>query len=315
MGCRRDARGDAARAESTASRGFPPNRVGYTRGVSGSLYRSRVERVCTRLNSPGEQDAPPSAAPQKALARCIVVVPCFNEAGRLRTDAFAGFLRSPESRGIHLLLVNDGSRDATLSLLQVLRSRFPDRIRVLDLQPNGGKAEAVRHGMLHAIALGNCDITGFWDADLATPLAQIPDLAAVLTGNPHLTMVFGARVRLLGRAIHRQPLRHYLGRCFATTASTLLRLPIYDTQCGAKLFRVNDELSAVLADPFQSRWIFDVELLARFMARHRGDPASVRDRIYEYPLPEWTDVAGSKVGGMDFFKAFGELYRIYQRYL
>ncbi len=253
--------------------------------------------------------------PQVPAARSIVVVPCYNEASRFRADAFAGFLESQQSHGIDLLFVNDGSRDATLSVLQVLRSRFPDRVRVLDRQPNAGKAEAVRHGMLHAVTLGNYRITGFWDADLATPLAQIPDLAAVLNHDPQLTMVFGARVRLLGRAIHRQPLRHYLGRCFATTASLLLRLPIYDTQCGAKLFRVTPELGEVLTDPFQSRWIFDVELLARFMARHRGDPASVHDRIYEYPLPEWTDVAGSKVNALDFFKAFGELFRVYQRYL
>ncbi len=255
-----------------------------------------------------------AATPQSAL-RCIVVVPCYNEAARLRTEAFAEFFESRQARETQLLFVNDGSRDATLSVLQALRSRFPQRVRVLDKQPNGGKAEAVRHGMLHAIALGNCDITGFWDADLATPLAQIPDLAAVLDRDRQLTMVFGARVRLLGRKIHRQPLRHYLGRCFATTASTLLRLPIYDTQCGAKLFRITPELAEVLAEPFQSRWIFDVEMLARFMARHRNDPGFVRDRIYEYPLPEWTDVAGSKVGSLDFFKAFGELFRIYQRYL
>ena len=139
--------------------------------------------------------------------------------------------------------------------------------------------------MLHALALDGCKITGFWDADLATPLEQIVDLAAVLLADPKLLMVFGARVRLLGRNIQRQPVRHYLGRCFATTASTLLRLPIYDTQCGAKLFRITPELGVVLADPFQSRWIFDVELLARFMARHRGAPDAVRDRIYEYPLP------------------------------
>ncbi|RRA48566.1 glycosyltransferase [Acidipila sp. EB88] len=248
-------------------------------------------------------------------ARCTVVVPCYNEAARLRTNDFVTFLQNTENRDLQLLFVNDGSRDATLSVLQDLRSRFPARIRVLDKQPNGGKAEAVRHGMLHALSLKGCEITGFWDADLATPLEQIPDLEAILLRHPQLTMVFGARVRLLGRAIQRQPLRHYLGRCFATTASTLLRLPIYDTQCGAKLFRVTPELTQVLAAPFQSRWIFDVELLARFSARHRSDEVPLRDQIYEYPLPEWTDVAGSKVGSLDFFKAFGELFHIYQRYL
>lgn len=247
--------------------------------------------------------------------RSIVVVPCYNEAARLRVDAFASFLEDPQSAAIHLLFVNDGSRDATLSVLQSLESRFPSRVAVLDQPANRGKAEAVRAGMLHATAHPDCAVTGFWDADLATPLAQILDLATILRLSPHLMMVFGARVRLLGRDIHRQPLRHYLGRCFATAASTLLRLPIYDTQCGAKLFRVTPDLRAVLAEPFQSRWIFDAEILARFMALHRAEPALIGSQIYEYPLPTWNDVAGSKVGPLDFFKAFGELLYIRRRYL
>ena len=137
----------------------------------------------------------------------------------------------------------------------------------------------------------------------------------MLAENPRLDMVFGARVRLLGRNIHRKSWRHYLGRCFATAASTLLRLPIYDTQCGAKLFRATPELREVLTAPFESRWIFDVELLARFMARHRADPATLHDRIYEFPLPTWTDIDGSKVGPVDFLKASWELFRTYRRYL
>ncbi len=258
---------------------------------------------------------PSAAQPTFPAPATIVVVPCYNEARRLRTNAFAAFLTSPRSEGIQLLFVNDGSRDATLAVLHALRSRFPDRIRVLDKQPNGGKAEAVRHGMLHALALPGCTVTGFWDADLATPLEQIPDLAAILHARPEINMVFGARVRLLGRHIHRQRLRHYLGRFFATGASRVLRLQIYDTQCGAKLFRATDEFGEVLTGAFLSRWIFDVELIARFLARHNGNPARLRHEIYEYPLPEWTDVAGSKVKPTDFFKAFGELFQIYRRYL
>ncbi len=261
----------------------------------------------------------PQAVPAKdgatGRARAVVVIPCYNEATRLRTDAFAAFLESPAGAGIDFIFVNDGSSDATLSVLDALRSRFADRIRVFDKQPNAGKAEAVRYGMLQAIAGGACEVTGFWDADLATPLEQIPDLAGVLLGTPGLTMVFGARVRLLGRQIHRQRARHYLGRCFATAASRVLRMQIYDTQCGAKLFRVTPELADVLARPFLSRWIFDVELLARFLARHGGDPAPVREMIYEYPLPAWSDVAGSKVHPLDFFKAFNELLQIRRHYL
>ncbi len=250
-----------------------------------------------------------------AAPRSIVVVPCYNEAARLRADAFAAFLDHPHSAATHLLFVNDGSRDATLAVLQSLHARFPTRTAILDQPVNRGKAEAVRAGMLHALAQPGCTLTGFWDADLATPLAQIPDLAAVLAQQPHLAMVFGARVRLLGRDIHRQPLRHYLGRCFATAASKVLRLPIYDTQCGAKLFRATPQLRAVLAEPFQSRWIFDVEILARFMDLHRATPNLMRTLIYEYPLPSWRDVAGSKVHPLDFFRAFGELLHIRRRYL
>jgi glycosyltransferase involved in cell wall biosynthesis len=246
---------------------------------------------------------------------CTVVIPCYNEATRFRAEPFAQFLAAPENSSVKLLFVNDGSRDNTLAVLEAFRSQFPDRVSVYDQQPNRGKAEAVRNGMLQVIASGQAQITGFWDADLATPLAQITDFLHLLATRPQVNMVFGARVRLLGRAIHRQQLRHYLGRCFATVVSILLRMPIYDTQCGAKLFRITPELSKVLAEPFHSRWIFDVEILARFIQLHKGDARPVANEIYEYPLPEWTDVAGSKVSSLDFFRAFGELATIYRRHL
>lgn len=250
-----------------------------------------------------------------AAENCTVIIPCYNEAARLRVDEFQRFLGDPGVEHIRLLFVNDGSTDQTLALLQEIAGRFPERVRVLDQQPNQGKAEAVRNGMLHAIDAGEAAVTGFWDADLATPLAQIPDLLQVLVNTPGLNMVFGARVRLLGRRIDRQPLRHYLGRCFATTVSMLLRLPIYDTQCGAKLFRVTPELRTVLEQPFRSRWIFDVEILARFLALEKHESWRLEHEIYEYPLPVWTDVAGSKVGSLDFFRAFVELAGIYRRHL
>lgn len=241
-------------------------------------------------------------------ARCVVVVPCYNEAARLQPLRFSEFLAQDER--VDFLLVNDGSKDATLSVLETLRKKHPDRIRVLDKQPNGGKAEAVRAGMLAAIVGEGVAVTGFWDADLATPLDVIPQLLNKLMEDPGRQMIFGSRVRLLGHAIHRKPLRHYLGRCFATAVSIILALPIYDTQCGAKLFRVTPEFKSILASPFQSRWIFDVEIIARFMAIHNKDASFADEAIYENPLPRWEDVAGSKVGPLDFFTAFYELMRI-----
>jgi hypothetical protein len=122
-------------------------------------------------------------------------------------------------------------------------------------------------------------------------------------------MVFGSRVKLLGRRIVRKPHRHYLGRIFATVVSNVLRLPVYDTQCGAKLFRRTSQLAVVLQNPFRSRWIFDVEILARFI--HTCGIEYVKNSVYEYPLAEWCDIGGSKVKPGDFLKALGDLLRIW----
>jgi hypothetical protein len=188
---------------------------------------------------------------------------------------------------------------------------------ILDLPRNSGKAEAVRCGLLRALQAPGVLYAGFWDADLATPLNAVDDLLGILADNPHIEMVFGSRVKLLGRNIERRALRHYLGRVFATCASLVLMLPIYDTQCGAKLFRVNPDLTMVLQEPFCSRWIFDVEIIARFLRLYADEGAqrNLRDAIYEFPLQCWTDVPGSKVRSKDFFWAIRDLTVIRQRYL
>ena len=251
--------------------------------------------------------------PASADHRCTIVVPCYNEASRLPTGKFTAFLRrSPE---INFLFVNDGSRDDTLEVLETLRRACPSSVEVLDKPVNAGKSEAVRDGMLRAIELGKGGFVGFWDADLATPLEAIPDLLQKLIDHPALQMVFGARIRLLGRKVHRKASRHYLGRVFATVASIVLRLPVYDTQCGAKIFRINPGLSQILSEPFISRWVFDVEILARFIALNDGNVQPLHDAIYEFPLHSWEDIAGSKVKPGDFLLAFVDTFRIYRKYL
>jgi len=254
-----------------------------------------------------------SSLPMKAQSSCTIIVPCFNEGARLQSGQFLEFVSRHDD--IHFLFVNDGSKDNTLSVLEDMRKGHEERIHILDKEFNAGKAEAVRTGMLAAMQHANVAYVGFWDADLATPLDAIPEFIALLAGNDRLQMVFGSRVRLLGREVHRRAIRHYLGRVFASVVSIVLRLPIYDTQCGAKLFRATPELSQVLHEVFLSRWVFDVEILARYIALHRGDTSYLRDSIYEVPLTRWDDVAGSKVHPGDFFKAFLDVLRIYARYI
>jgi len=239
----------------------------------------------------------------------VLVVPCYNEASRLSIEAFDRFLGSYPRVGF--LLVNDGSRDDTLQVLQSIAARHRDGVvEVLDLGANRGKAEAVRLGLLRALDRGSTFV-GFWDADLATPLETIIEFRSVLFERPGLDWVIGARVKLLGRHIDRHALRHYLGRIFATAASLTLGIAVYDTQCGAKLFRRNRPLETVLQEPFGSRWVFDVELIGRYLnAWRRQGEALPESRIFEYPLHSWEDVGGSKVKPTDFFRAFLELVGI-----
>jgi putative flippase GtrA len=240
-------------------------------------------------------------------SRTCIVVPCYNEATRLPVQAFELYLDTTSA--VSFVLVNDGSTDATLSVLHGLAQKYPGRVRVLDVQPNQGKAEAVRRGMVLAMAGDEFSYAGFWDADLATPLDEIAVLVAVFDRLARVDIVFGTRVGLLGRDIERKAARHYAGRLFATAASTVLALPVYDTQCGAKLFRISDENRALFAEPFGSRWIFDVELVARYCRTRSG-----LSGIYELPLDHWRDVGESKVRAIDFARAIGEMLIIYRTY-
>ena len=245
------------------------------------------------------------------MGTSTIVVPCYNEAERLRSDSFRDYLRShPDTT---FLFVDDGSKDRTLTVLRALKGAAPAQIDVLPLAKNSGKGEAVRQGLLHAVQHHSSSYIGYWDADLATPLEAIDDLLGILSSQPPIDIVMGSRVRLLGREIRRKAARHYLGRVFATFASMVLRMPVYDTQCGAKLLRVTPELNKLLELPFCSRWIFDVELIARFSQLHsdRGDSL---DWIYEFPLHHWDDVEGSKLRAFDFLRAGRDLLEINRRY-
>jgi glycosyltransferase involved in cell wall biosynthesis len=247
------------------------------------------------------------------LSKTIIVIPCFDEAERLQVDLFKDFCdRCTE---VDFLFVNDGSRDNTLSIVQELAKLNPERFNVLDRQPNQGKAEAVRAGILEAFKQAP-NYIGYWDADLATPLNEIPRFIELLDRHPQYELLFGARVKLMGYLVQRSPVRHYLGRIFATVASIILGLGVYDTQCGAKLFRASSSLHALMSEPFITSWVFDVEIIARLIQARRGtDLPPACEVICELPLNEWRDIAGSKVKPYDFLKAMVEMTKIYWRYL
>jgi len=218
-----------------------------------------------------------------------VIVPCYDEATRLPREEFRRF--AAENRGVRFLFVDDGSADGTAQVVAALADEIGGK--ALILPRNSGKAEAVRQGVLALRGERDCELIGFWDADLATPLDEVPRLAEVLREHD-LSMVMGSRWMHLGEnRILRRWQRHALGRVFAFSVARLLDSPVYDTQCGAKLFTA--EIAAKLFEkPFLTRWFFDVELLRRLQClRNSRDLAGA---AWEVPLRVWRDVERSKVG-------------------
>jgi dolichyl-phosphate beta-glucosyltransferase len=242
-----------------------------------------------------------SAAPS-----LTVVIPCFNEAERLDEGPLLAFLDSCTEAS--LLFVDDGSTDATADRLAAIAAARPARIDLLSLRPNGGKAEAVRRGMQTALDRG-AGVVGYLDADLSTPPGEIFRLRAAFERSG-VEAVLGARVALLGTDIERSAVRHYLGRVFASVASAILQVRVYDTQCGAKLFRASAALQAAIATPFLSRWAFDVELLGRLLTGGEGVPGMPISAVVEVPLTTWHDVKGSKLSPLAMARTLADLGRI-----
>ena len=233
-----------------------------------------------------------------------IVVPCYNEEKRLEGRQFLEFAaRHPHVR---LTMVDDGSRDETPRILRELQQQSHNRIQYLRCAENCGKSEAVRRGMRHVIEAESGEAAvGFIDADLSAPLEASLSLANVLACNTDVEIVLGSRFPLVGRQIQRHWVRKWLGFTFSAVASGAIGLPLRDTQCGAKLFRITPALKLALGRPFSSRWIFDVELLARYLA---NSPTSDACRIiYELPLDQWREVDGSKLKPSDFLRAIYEL--------
>lgn len=245
--------------------------------------------------------APARTPPSDVGHLPVLVVPCYNEADRLDRDA----LRQLANGGqVRLLLVNDGSGDATASVLAEVAAGTASQ--VLNLTTNAGKGEAVRFGLRSAIATG-ATVVGYFDADLATPPSEMLRLLGTLHRREDLDVVLGSRVALLGSVIHRSALRHYLGRVFASVASLALGCRVYDTQCGAKVFRVTPALSGALERPFRSPWAFDVQLLSRLLSGDGGHPPVAVEAMVEVPLEEWQERGDSRLGLGSMVRAFIEI--------
>ena len=233
--------------------------------------------------------------------KVVIIIPCYNEADRLDTNKFIDYLS--QNTHLHFIFVDDGSTDNTSKIINQLISKYNPLVSLLTNETNKGKAESVRLGVIESYKM-NPDYIGFLDADLAAPIEEIDNLLKIVKKDKTKEVVFASRIQLIGSEIKRNYFRHFIGRLFATCVSLLLKIRIYDTQCGAKMFSkkiCND----IFSEQFVSPWLFDVELFARLLNVY-GMEKTIQ-MSYEHPVSKWIDIDGSKVKPIFFLKALFEL--------
>ena len=211
---------------------------------------------------------------------CVgVVIPCYNEETRLSSEEFKNFAH-------------------------------PSNISIYNCEQNGGKAEAVRQGILNLVKDEQFDYIGFLDADLSTDFRDFDDLVKTIEQSD-FKIVSGSRISRMGANITKESARKVISMTINFIIQTILGMPFKDTQCGAKVMD-REVASKMFNKKFVTKWLFDVELFMR-MKKYFGK-TEVKSMICEQPLKRWIHADGSKLSMKDSVKIVGQLAQIAVHY-
>lgn len=238
----------------------------------------------------------------------VIIIPCYNEYAKLDKAAFTHFLENTEN--VSIVFSEDGSTDRTLESLREIRAKFASKVHIYLSKENHGKAEAIRSAVIY-IYNSRLKFTkiAYIDADLSVSLEECMSIAKSIS-KPVL-FAFGSRISKIDNTIIRTNFRHFSGRFVATITSNLLGIPVYDTQCGCKVFDATMARD-LFAEAFISRWLFDVEIFFRIIKRYSRE--EVKEISSEIPLHSWIDFGSSKVKLSYFFKMWHDFYLIKKQY-
>ncbi|MGH9480671.1 MAG: dolichyl-phosphate beta-glucosyltransferase [Terriglobales bacterium] len=245
----------------------------------------------------GAQDL--SKLPQQETAELSIVIPAYNEAGRLSATlaAIAEHFRG-SGRRVEVLVVDDGSTDGTAERAHPPADAPPQLTwRLLRNPGNRGKGYSVRHGMLAATG----ERLLFTDADLSAPIAELARLEAALDAGQGVEIAIGSRRRRELISTHQSWFRENSGRIFNRIVRLVLGLPYADTQCGFKLF-THASARAIFSRQRIEGWGFDPELL--YLARKLGF------RVAEVPVV-WGHAENTKIRMLrDSWRMFADVAAI-----
>ncbi len=272
--------------------------------VGLSELRIRTQKMLKQPISSAayNDDSKASQVIQKSMVG--VVIPCYNEETRLNTDTFKKFVDS--NLGYHLCFVNDGSKDNTLQVLQKLSKGREEYISVYDCAQNGGKAEAVRQGVLHMVKDPQLNYIGYLDADLSTNFQDFDDLVQTISDSD-FQIVGGSRISRMGADITKAGSRAIISKTINLMIRNILGMSFQDTQCGAKVM-TREVAEKMFQEKFKTSWLFDVEIFLRMKNYYGAEKA--QKLICEQPLKRWVHEDGSKLSMKDSIKIIMQLLKI-----
>lgn len=237
------------------------------------------------------------------MNKIAIIIPCYNEEKRLNQSHVFDLLNKTD---VDVFFANDGSKDKTIKVLTKIEKENIDRVKILNYVKNEGKANTIYKSINHINELEKYDYIGYFDADFSTPVSEMIRILHYTTTNKP-TLIFGSRIKLLNSSINRKWQRHIIGRVVITILNFRFKLGIYDTQCGAKL--VSKKIIPIaFSSPFVTSWLFDVEMFIRLKKQNLLEDAK------EFPLLEWKDVEGSKLGWKSAFKILKEMSLLNKKY-
>lgn len=242
-----------------------------------------------------------SNSASEKLPDLSIIIPAYNEEKRLeRTlESIKNYLASigdpPQESGTEIIIVNDGSTDATAAIARHWMKKMPS-IRLIENPGNRGKGYSVRHGVLEAKGV----VALFTDADLSSPIEESQKLlAAIRAGND---VAIGSRA--IDRSlidVHQSRFREIAGIIFNGFVRILTGLPFHDTQCGFKAF-LREPCRIVFEQQRIEGFGFDPEIL--FLAQRHGL------RAEEVPV-RWAHDAATRVQVFrDSLRMLGDLFVI-----
>jgi dolichyl-phosphate beta-glucosyltransferase len=239
---------------------------------------------------------------EKSPSKVVMLIPCFNEGARLNLKFWQ---QIADEINCEWMFIDDGSTDDTLKKIESITG-----IRVLSLDKNAGKAEAIRKGIRYVLdhpEFIDYNI-GYIDSDDAFLIEDIKKVLEKFNSfEDGFDAIWVSRVALAGRKISRNTKRHLISRIIVTLLGFVYKEMPYDPQAGFKIFKARNFSNVIIDKKFKTRWFIDLEILTRMESLKKR-----KLNIWEEPVSSWRDIPGSKINGLETLRVLFELWRVFR---